>query len=273
MKGLRPEDYLEPGCIFCTPEDENVRPVDLRRCLGRLDEYYARNDTGAAERHLDYWKREAAAGSDWRGLVTIENERMGLFRKIGRRESAMEAVTSALENLSRAGLEGTVTAATTDLNVGTVYKSFGEPENALPYYLRAREVYERELDPADPRLAGLYNNMALVLADLGRFAEARDLYERAIGILKTAGDGELEIAVTELNLADLAMAERGILEAEAEIEERLDRAAAILEDPGLPRSGYYAFVCEKCAPTFGYYGRFAYAEELKERAEHIYAGN
>ena len=31
MNGLRPEDYLEPGCIFCKPEDENAKPVDLRR--------------------------------------------------------------------------------------------------------------------------------------------------------------------------------------------------------------------------------------------------
>ena len=273
MKGLRPEDYLEPECIFCTPDDEKVKPVDLRRCLGRLDEHLARNDYAAAERHLDYWKQEALAGNDWRGLITIENERMGLFRKVGRRESAMEAVRSACEALSRAGLDGTVTAATTDLNIGTVYKSFGEPETALPYYARARAVYERELEPADPRLAGLYNNLALVQTDLSRFCEARELYARAIDILQAAGGGALEIAISELNLADLAMAERGILEAETEIEEHLDRAEALLEDEAILRDGYYAFVCEKCAPTFGYYGRFAYAEELKQRAEQIYAGN
>ncbi len=273
MNGLRPEDYLEPECIFCTPEDEKVKPVDLRRCLGRLDEYLSRNDYASADRHLDFWKREALSGNDWRGLITIENERMGLYRKLGRRESALQAVAAAREAVARAGLEDTVTAATTDLNIGTVYKCFGEPGTALPCYARARTVYERELCPGDPRLAGLYNNTALVLADLGRFDEARELYDRALKILRDAGTGALEIAVPELNLADLAMAERGILEAEAEIEERLDRAAAILEDESLPRDGYYAFVCEKCAPTFGYYGRFAYAAELKERAEQLYAGN
>ena len=273
MNGLKPEDYLDPTCIFCTPEDEKVKPVDLRRCLGRLDEYLARNDYASAERHLDYWTQEALAGNDWRGLVTIENERMGLFRKLGRRASAMEAVASAREALARAGLADTVTSATTDLNIGTVYKSFGEAEAALPFYQSARAVYERELCPGVPRLAGLYNNYALALAELGRFGEARELYGRALEILRAAGGGELEIAVTELNLADLAMAERGILEAETEIEERLDRAEAILEDGTLPRGGYYAFVCEKCASVFGYYGRFAYAEELKQRAEKIYAVN
>ena len=144
MRGLRPEDYLEPAYIFCKPEDETVKPVDLCRCLGRLDEYLARKDYEAAARHLDYWKREAEAGRDWRGLITIENERMGLLRKMDRQEQAMEAVRAAGEMVARAGLDGSVTAATTDLNIGTVYKHFNEPDAALPYYQRARAVYDRE---------------------------------------------------------------------------------------------------------------------------------
>ena len=273
MQGLKPEDYLEPTCIFCAPGDEKVTPVDLRRCLTRLDEYLDRRDYAAACRHLDYWKQEAAAGNDWRGMLTIENERMGLFRKLGRREEALRSVSDAVELIERSGLDGTVTAATTWLNVGTVYKNFNESEQALPWYEKARAVYEAQLAPEDCRLGGLYNNMALVLTDLGRFEEARGLYTRAVDILEASGTGALEIAISQLNLADLAVAQRGILDAEAEIEERLDRAEALLEEQTHPRDGYYAFVCEKCAPTFDYYGRFAYAEELKERAERIYAGN
>ncbi len=273
MKGLKPEDYLEPTCIFCTPEDQTATPVDLRRCITRLDEYLDRNDYAAAERHLDFWRQEAIAGRDWRGLLSIENERMGLFRKLGKQAEAMESVSEAQELVERAGLDDTVTAATTWLNIGTVYKSFNEAEKALPWYEKARTVYERELPAVDCRLGGLYNNTALALTDLGRFDEARALYLRALEIMGAAEDGRLEMAVTELNLADLAVASRGILEAEDEVEARLDRAEALLEDPANPRNGYYAFVCEKCAPSFGYYGRFAYAAELKERAERIYEGN
>lgn len=272
MKGLRPEDYMEPRCIFCKTEDGNTSPVDLRRCIERLDEHLGRNDYAAAERHLDYWRQEAETGRDWRGLLSIENERMGLFRKMGKRGRAMEAVRAAEALIPRAGLEDTVTAATTWLNIGTVYKHFNDPKAALPYYERARAVYARELSPADGRLGGLYNNLSLVLVDLGRFAEARALYEKALVIMGQQSNGALEQAVTELNLANLAEAEQGLLEAEAEIEARLDRARALLDRPELPRNGYYAFVCEKCAPTFGYYGRFADAQELKELSEEIYAG-
>ena len=38
----------------------------------------------------------------------------------------------------------------------------------------------------------------------------------------------------------------------------------------LPRDGYYAFVCEKCAPVFGYYGYFLTEQELNRRAREIY---
>lgn len=272
MNGLRPEDYLEPGCVFCRPEASEPTPVDLRRCLARLDEDLARRDYAAAERHLDFWRQEAAANRDWRGLLSIENERMGLFRKMNLRERAMEALRSAEELISRADLEDTVTAATTLLNMGTVRKHFGDPERALPDYEKARMLYERLLPPEDCRLAGLYNNMALTLAALGRYAEARSLYGKALALLEHQPAGALETAVTELNLAELAEAESGLLEAETEIEARLDRARTLLDEPTLPRDGYYAFVCEKCAPCFDYYGRFMDAQELRERAEKIYAG-
>ena len=50
-------------------------------------------------------------------------------------------------------------------------------------------------------------------------------------------------------------------------------AKKLLDTPTLPQNGYHAFVCEKCAPTFEYYGYFLYANELKERAKRIYEGN
>lgn len=276
-KPIRPEEYLEPACPFCTdfynPAAETVTPVDLRRMTDKLDEYLDRNDTDGALRHLDYWRAEALQGRDKRGLLGIENERMGLLRKLGREPEALEAVRRALELIAGTGLEGSVTAATTRLNCATVYKAFGQPERALALYEQARTVYEAELDPADPRLGGLYNNLALALADLDRFAEARTFYEAALAVMAQAPNGALECAVTELNLADLAARERGLLEAEAEIESRLDRAEALLNRPDLPRNGYYAFVCDKCASVFDYYGRFLTAMELRKTAEDLYAGN
>ena len=85
-----------------------------------------------------------------------------------------------------------------------------------------------------------------------------------------APNGAVEQAVTCLNLANAVEGEKGLEAGEREINSLLDRAQELLDGPALPRNGYYAYVCEQCAPTFAYYGYFAAAEELKNRAEAIY---
>lgn len=271
---LQPEDYKEPACVFCTdfyqPEKQSVTPVPLRRILDKLDAHLGRNDYDAAERHLAYWLREAGENGDRRGLLSLENERMGLYRKLDRKTEAIACAKAALSLAEQTGLDASVTGATTFLNAATVFKAFGQADKALPYYERARAIYEEKLAPEDARLGGLYNNMALALCDLSRYSEARECYEKALSVMEHAENGALERAITELNLCNLAEAELGLLDAEDEIERRLDTAEKLLETETLPRNGYYAFVIEKCAPTFRYYGRFVYAAELEERAKEIY---
>ena len=71
-------------------------------------------------------------------------------------------------------------------------------------------------------------------------------------------------------LANAVEAEHGLEKAEAKIGQYLDKAADLLDQPHLPRNGYYAFVCEKCASVFGYFGYFLYEKELSRRASEIY---
>ena len=79
------------------------------------------------------------------------------------------------------------------------------------------------------------------------------------------------MAVTYCNLADLAAMEHGVERAEEQIREYLTTAERLLNTESLTKNGYYAFICEKCAPTFGYYGFFLTEKELNRRAEEIYA--
>lgn len=274
---MKPEDYKEPACVFCTdfyePDKAAPTPVPIRRILEKLDEHLGRNDYAAAERHLAYWLEEAVQNGDRRGCLSIQNERMGLYRKLGKQNEALACAKAALELMEQTELSQSVTGATTRVNAATVYKAFGMPREALPLYEQARAIYERHLREDDPRLGGLYNNQALALCDLGRFAEARACYEAALSVMRRVEHGEAEQAITLLNLANLAEAERGLLDAEDEIERDLDEAERLLDTPSLPQNGDYAFVCEKCAPTFRYYGRFAYGAELAERARSIYERN
>ena len=268
---LEREDYIEPRCVLCGKPggEEPAQPVPVGRILDKLREYEDRNDWPAVERHLQYWLAEAEANRDERGQLMLHNELMGYYRKQSDREQAFAHAEKASALVEALGMEDTVTAGTTWVNTGTVREAFGDPVGGLAFFEMARANYEKNLPAEDSRLGGLYNNMALALTVCGRHEEADAMFRRALAVMAKQEHGELEQAITWLNMADAAEAALGAENAEETVEEYLDRAEELLNTESLPRNGYYAFVCEKCAPVFGHYGYFAAEAELKRRAEEI----
>lgn len=269
-------DYTDPICPFCTDQFKKqppVRPIPTGRVLEKLDGHLGRNDYDSAERHLLYWLGEAEDGRDKHGMLTVENELMGLYRKTGRKEKALESVDKALSLIDELKLNNAVAAGTTYTNAATVYKAFAMPEKSIKLFEKAKMIYEKELSADDSRLGGLYNNLGLTLTDLKRFDEAEAYYNNAIKVMLQNKNGELEIAITYLNLCDLYEAKLGSEKSEKIVDEYIEIAYELLNREYLPRNGYYAFVCEKCAPTFGYFGRFIYEKELSDRAREIYERN
>ncbi len=245
--------------------------ISTDRVLSKLDEYFGRNDYVSAENHILYWLKEAENIGDKKCCLLLQNELMGLYRKLARKEEAFNAVSSALVLISGMGIEKNIGAGTTYLNSATVYKAFDMSENALPLFEKTLDIYRKELLPDDKRFGGLYNNMALALVDLKRFDAAYELYDKAISVMKAVENGELEVAVTYLNIASAKEAELGAIESEKVVNEYLEKAVMIL-DNHKNKDGYYAFVCDKCASVFGYFGYFLYERELSERARRIYEG-
>lgn len=242
------------------------------RVLEKLDSLLKLKDFSGAKRLLQYWLSEAEYTGDSHGAVLIENEWMGLCRKLGEREDALRHAQNALDLVGKMGIGDTVGGATTYLNSATVCKAFDRPQDALNLYEMAREIYERQLSPADDRLAGLYNNMGLALVDLKRFSEANQLYEKALSILKPMEGNEPEMAITYLNLASSVEAELGLEQGAEDIKAYSLKAMDCMEVGKDRRDGGYAFVCEKCATVFGYYGEETYAKQLLERSRRIYEG-
>lgn len=268
-KVLKPEDYEEPACVLCM-DNTDVTPINTRRFIEKLDEYYGRNDYDGAERHLKYWLSEAKNGNDLRGQFTVYNEMMGLYRKTGRYEEAVAASDSALALISSLNIEGTASEGTAYVNAATVYKTFFKSDKAFPLFEKAKAIYEKVLPENDKRIGGLYNNMALTLTDMHRYDEAISYYEKAINIMLQNEHGEPEAAISYLNMANAKEAQTGLEAAEEYISNCIERAKELLDTKTVKRDGYYAFVCDKCAPTFEYYGYFLYAMQLKETAKQIY---
>lgn len=251
---------------------QELTPVPIERIIAKLDSYLNKNDYDAAERHLRYWLSEADAGHDKSGKLTILNEQIGLYRKLGKERECLDTIAAALSLADSMDMERSVPYGTTLINAATGYRAFNKPEESLPLFNKARTVLESVLAPDDEKLGALYNNMALTLTALKLFREAEEFYHKAIGIMEKQENGALEVAITLLNLADLVAVEAGLEDGEKKIEEYLLKAEELLNTEELPRNGYYAFVCEKCAPAFGYYGFFLTEQELKRRAKEIYEG-
>jgi len=245
--------------------------IPRERILHKLDSLLAGNDYDGAKRLLQYWLSEATATRDDHGALLMENELMGLCRKLGEKEQALAFAHSALDRITRMNIGDNVGAATTCLNCATVYKAFGKADEAIPLFLRAQAIYENALSPDDERLGGLYNNMALALVDLRDFRKADELYRKALGVMQAEGR-EPERAITFLNMATAAETEHGLFDAGAVIETLCDKAKACMETGKDRTDGHYAFVCDKCASVFGYYGFEEYARELDARARRIYEG-
>ena len=273
---ITPEDYAEPRCPLSgetygsAPE---ILPVPQQRIIEKMDEYMGRFDYEGAERHLLYWLEEARLGHDKRGELMLRGELVGHYRKTGNKENAFAHAEAALRLVEELGFGETISAGTTYVNCATAMNAFGENARALELFEKAKQIYEANAGTEPQLLGGLYNNMALVLAGEKRFAEAHLLYDKAMDLMEKVPGGVLEQAITCLNRADAVEAEEGMIEGERRINGLLDRAYELLKDPSAPRNGYYAFVAEKCAPAFAYYGYFAAAEELDKAAKEIAAGN
>ena len=271
---LEREDYMDPACPLCGKpgETESVKPVPADRIQRKLREYEDASDWAGAERHLKYWLAEAEMNRDLRGQLMLHNELMGFYRKQEKKEEALRHAEAADRLIAELQMEDTVTAGTTRVNIGTVHEAFRDPVGALVFFEKARENYERNLPGNDERLGGLYNNMALALTSCGRWSEAKEMFRSALRVMEQQEHGELEQAITWLNLADALEAELGPEEAAEYTGEYLDRAAELLDTESLPRNGSYAFVCEKCVPVFGHYGYFAEEAELGKRVKEIREG-
>ena len=270
---LRPEDYAEPACLLCGEPfgaEERIRAVPQQRIAEKLDEYMSRRDYAGAERHLLYWMEEARLGRDKRGQLMLANELIGHYRKTGEREKAFARVDEALALLDELDFDGSLSAGTSYVNAATACSAFGENERALALFEKARAIYEAAPAVRPELLGGLYNNMALACKALGRYDEAFALYDRAMEQMGKLPGGKLEQAITCLNIADAVAAQQGLEAGEARIGTLMDEAWELLRDEAAPRNGYYAFVCEKCAPSFAYYGWFLAADELQKEAARIY---
>ena len=169
--------------------------------IKQLDSFFDREDMNGAGGFLRSVRKEAETNRDDRLLFAVLNEMMGYYRKTGERERGLESIDTGLSLSSRMGLDGSIAGATAELNAATTLKAFGMAEHAIPYYEKAKAVYSALLPTYDSRMAGLCNNYALALCDLGRYREAEEKFAAALTVLSRCPEKECDTANTYVNMA------------------------------------------------------------------------
>ena len=248
----------------------SISKIPTDRVLDKLDEYLNKKDFDGAKRHLNYWLNESRSMGDHNGEILLLNEFMGLSRKLGEKDNALEFTRLALKKIDDLNIKENVGSATTYLNSATVYKAFGKSNESVSLFEKAKDIYEKNLSKTDARLGGLYNNYALALVDLGKFNDAEILYDNAISVMENVPSSQGELAITYLNKANAVEYRLGIEDGKKIISEYVERAKTLLESISYRMDGGYAFILEKCASVFLHYGYDEYAERITARYRGIY---
>ncbi|MBQ6727618.1 MAG: tetratricopeptide repeat protein [Clostridia bacterium] len=266
-------DYKEPACALCggkefyNPELNSAKGrIPVKRVIEKADGYFNKNDLAGAKRHLEYWEKEARSLNDDNGELSVINELLGLYRKNGDKENALRVIERALFLTERLDIQDTVSAATVYLNAATTYKAVGQAEKALPLYEKTLKLYSERLDEFDARFGGFYNNYALALTDCKQFDKAEKCYFNAIKVMEKAENGKPDLAITYVNLAHLYETES----APDKITDCLFKAYGLLNDEENVKNGYFAYVLDKCAPSFKYFGYDKIANDFEKEAKEIY---
>jgi tetratricopeptide (TPR) repeat protein len=139
----------------------------------------------------------------------------------------------------------------------------GDYGSGLDAARRALSIEETKQPTDDVRLGSRLNNLALILDEVGRYAEAEPLYKRALAIREKAlGPGHPELATALNNLAELYRATGRL----AEAEPLYRRAVAIDEEALPPDHPGLATNPNNLAGLYRDTGRYAEAEPLHRRA-------
>lgn len=248
------------------PSNEPVGFIPVMRVIEKLDSFFASNDLEGAKRLLSNWENEARMLGDRRGLLSVLNEKIGLCRRTADKEKGLCAVEEALSMLASEDFPDGAAEATILLNCATTMKAFGKADEAMPIYEKAEDIYKKSLRADDFRFAGLYNNMATACTELKQYERAEKLYLSALSLLEALGI-KSEAAVTYINMAHLYY---DMDPFDGRISECAEKAWDLLNSKDITHDANYAFICSKCAPSFGFLGYFTYDKELSKRSDAIY---
>ena len=152
--------------------------MNIEKFFEQLDEYFQKNELDQVEPYLVRSLEDAKETEDYAAYIAVGNEMIGFYRSVSKFRQAFDIAEDVLLLMEELQLGGSEHFATTLLNTATAYRAAGNAEQAYQYYRQALQIYAGLLPEGDYRFAGLYNNMSILLEQMGRNEEAAELLDR-----------------------------------------------------------------------------------------------
>ena len=227
-----------------------------------LDRLFAENRLDEVEPFLNEGLEQAKEEKDYGAYLSVGNEMIGFYRSVSQYEKAFAVSEDVLLLMEELQMEDTEHFATTLLNVATAYRAAGRPQEALADYARALKIYETTIPADDYRFAGLYNNVSILLEQLGENEKAAVFLERAVSIVEKQPDARMELATSKTNLALICFKLNENEKAKALLEE----AISIFEENEEGTDAHYSAALAGLGEAYFRMGRLEKALELYRKS-------
>ena len=205
--------------------------MDVNKILMEYDGMFGSYSLDDIEKFLVDSIYEAREQEDKSSEFTLLNEIIGFCRDTTQNDKGIMYCKELLALMKDMGIEDTLEYATALLNIGNAYRGFGRSDESMECYKKTLEIYSANLDDNDFGYANLYNNWALLYQELGDFESARECLYKALKVVDSYGEAEIQQAITRTNLGSTLVA-IGTKEACDEAEKVLLNALSVFERDG-----------------------------------------
>ena len=172
-------------------------------------------------------------------LLFILNELIGYYRVTSQKEDGNRVALQLINILSVKGYDHTLYQATSFLNIATMYRAFGQLDQALSLYQETQRIYEK-VNAHDEELSSFYNNYSLLYLELGQYQKAIDLALCALKIVKKNQDYP-KMAVSYANLSQMYLS----INQKEQAKECVNKALELFENHAQHDSHYYSALATK----------------------------
>ena len=236
--------------------------MDVNVFYQTLDDLFANKELNQVEPFLTASLAQAREESDYQAYIAICNEMIGYYRSVSEFEKSYQASEDVLLLMEELQMEETEHFATVLLNSATAFRAGGRYKDAYEQYARAAKIYGNLLSPDDYRMAGLYNNMSMLLEATGEDERAAQMAEESLCVIRKQQDAKAEEATTLTNLALIEFK----LDKTASAEEHLLEAVALFESDGEHTDAHYSGALAGLGELHFRKGEYEKSLEYYERA-------